>query len=162
MFAEMRLPEVLLLACTIGFYAVVIDSLVSAVQQSKHSLTHVAITWIVPYATFMGYAVALMKMSPLVNQYPVFMFIAAGLVHAHSVTRLIICTVSKMKYTVLGPEMIAVAWTLTGLALGLGDKAVLSGMLIGGLIYSQYIVVVIGQITSYLGIKCLTITPKKV
>ena len=31
-FAEMRLPEVILLLCTIGFYHLVIDSLVSAAQ----------------------------------------------------------------------------------------------------------------------------------
>lgn len=75
---------------------------------------------------------------------------------------MIIATTSKDRYVIIGPEFIGFLAQLACIAAGQKEIGLYLGISITAVTCAHFVVTVIDEITSYLGINCLTITPKKV
>ena len=141
----------------------IINNLVNSIKKSKHSAWHTTFTIVGPLGLIFAQAgVLCVYYTDLIIAKPYLLFLACGLQHVQSLTRLIIASTSKDRYVIVGPEFIGFLAHVACIAAGQKEIGLWLGMIITSVTCTHFVVTAINEITSYLVINCLTITEKKV
>ena len=141
----------------------ILNNLVNAVRKTPHSWFHLISTIVGPLGLiFTTASLLFIHHNELVYEKPFVLFLACGFQHVQSLTRLIIATTSKDRYAIVGPEFIGFFVHVAFIAAGQKEIGLWLSIVVTILTCAHFVVTVIGEITTYLDINCLTIKHPKV
>lgn len=162
-FGEAKLMHAVFFGILFPITLCIINNLVNSIKKSKHSAWHTTFTIVGPIGLIFAQAGVLgLFYGDLIVRKPYLLFVACGLQHVQSLSRLIIASTSKDRYVIIGPEFIGFLVHVACIAAGQKEIGLWLGMCITAVTCTHFVVTVINEITTYLGINCLTITEKKV
>ena len=149
--------------CVLGVFA----NLQTVLTQSKHNIIH-CLEGLLPLIVCLVYTLSCLRFTVVAWTKPIYFFGAMSFFYSLNCSRVIIATVTKQKYSILRDFHLTVpilagivVLPVNALSLGIKEEHLYMAITASSIgMYFWYICNVINQITSYLGIYCLTIKKK--